>query len=252
MSISAAPAYESTPIANDFAGLAAVPRVSTGPLKAFDAKAPAQIQRQKFQVVGAKTQIDKAVSGVFDAHKKASRRFGLMGAERGKSANIINPPKDIMLMATAAVLPVFAPVASALAISSILNYVNADRKGYGKGQLQARLEDEVRSTFQSRSSIFDVDWSNYGYHAANKAANDEPGLSLEEFEFLSRPPEDNYDMQILLGQRTQIRSVDAANQNRAIKGVPVSDESVDMAIDMDSKRLYEHNRAHLNLSGLTM
>ena len=252
MSISAAPAYESTPIANDFAGMvSAVPRVNVSPIKAFERSAPAQIQRQKFQVVGAKAQIDKAVSGVLDSHKKASRQFGLVGTERGKSANIINPAKDIMLMVTAAALPVFAPVASALAISSILNYVNADRKGYGKAQMHALIEDEMRSSFQSRSSIFDVDWGNHGYHAA-EAANDEPELSLEEFEFLSRPPEQNYDMQILLGQRAQVRGVEAANQNRAVKGVPVSDESVEMATDMDSKRLHEQNRADLNLSGLTM
>ena len=247
MALSAAPAYDHIHAATDFAAMSSGVQVSTQPLKSFESKTPAQIKRLEFQVVGAQSQIDRAVAQVFDSHKKATRSLGLAGVERGKAANVINPPKDIMLGLTAMAVPAFAPVASALAIASVINYMNADRKGHGKNRnLQALFEDQLRSAHSPRG-LFDVPWQKTGYHAV-KSANDSE-LSLEEFELLARPPEQNYNMQILLGQRAQVENIEASNENRALKGVPVSEESVEMAIDMDSKRLHDSNRAALNLPG---
>lgn len=249
MSISAAPAYDSTVIANDFSALSSVRSISTSPMKAFESKTPAQIGKQNFQVVGVESQIKTAVSQVFDAHRKAVKTHGLAGAESGKSANILNPAKDGMLMATAAVVPAFALVASALAIASVLNYANADRKSLGKQKtLRAQLEQEVRSAGYKSRDIFDVNWGKTGYHVPS-VSNDEPKLSLEEFEFLSKPPEQNYGVQILLGQQAQVKSVKAANRNRAIKGVPLSHDSVDLANEMDLKRLNDKKVIEFNLPG---
>lgn len=252
MSISAAPAYESTPIANDFSAMSSIPSITTSPMKAFESKTPAQIQKQNFQVVGVEGQIQNAVSQVFDAHKQASRAHGLVGAERGKAANAFNPAKDGMLLTTAAILPVFAPVASALTIASVLNYAKADRKSLGKQKnLRAQLEQEMRSAGHKARDMFDVPWGKTGYHVV-APSNDESELSLEEFDFLSKPPEQNYGVQILLGQKAQVKSVQASNRNRAAKGIPLSHGSVDMAKDMDLKRLDDKKIAEINLPGQSL
>lgn len=248
MPISAAPAYDSTHVANDFAAMTSVRPVAMSPLKSFESNVSGQTQRLNLQVVGVESQIDRAISQVFDTHRKMTKSYGFAGLERGKSANIINPAKDGMLLATAAIMPAFAPVASALAIASVLNYANADRKSHSKQKsLKLELEDTLRSSTSSRQSIFDIPWEQTGYNVV-KPANDQD-VSLDEFEFISKPPEQNTDMQVLLGQRAQVRHVQAVNSNRAIKGVSVSADSIDAAKDMDLKRLNDPKILEFNLPG---
>jgi hypothetical protein len=129
-----------------------------------------------------------------------------------------------------------------------LNYANADRKSHGKQKsLKLELEDTLRSSITSGRDMFDISWNNTGYQVA-KPANDH-AFSLEEFDLLSKPPEQNLNMQILLGQRAQVRHVEAANANRAAKGVAVSGDSVSVAKDMDLKRLNDPKILEFNLPG---
>lgn len=249
MSISAAPAYDSKHVANDFAAITAVNSVSTASMKSMESKAPAQIQRLNIQLVGADAQIDKAIAQVFDTHKKAVKTYGLANGERGKFSNIFNPPKEALLFGTAAVIPAFVPVASAIAVASVMNYINADRKSLGKqNNLRAILEDEMRASTYAPRDFMQVDWNNTGYTSA-KPANDDKAIGLEVFETLAKPPEQHHNVQILLGSRARVDGVKSANRNRAVKGVPLSRDSVDVAKDMDLKRLHDPKILEFNLPG---
>jgi hypothetical protein len=157
-----------------------------------------------------------------------------------------------MMVATAAAVPIFAPVVSALALASALSYMQADRKGVvSKSKLQARFEDQFRSVNSgyTKRDVFDVDWGKTGYTAPAPANDSDQDKLQAAFESLNRPLEQDYDFQILLGQRARVESVEAANENRALKGVPLSRQSVEKAQERDSKRLNESHRFDVNLPG---
>jgi len=222
------------------------------PMKAFDSKTSAPITQFKTQVRGAGANLNHAIGGAFDARKQAERSFGMAGVEQGKAANIFNPAKDGMMAATAMAVPVFAPVVSALALASALSYMQADRKGaVSKSKLQARFEDQFRSVHSghTKRDVFNVDWGKSGYSAPLAANDSDQDKVQAAFESLNRPLEQDYDFQILLGQRARVESVGATNENRALKGVPLSIQSVEKAQERDSKRLNESHRFEMNLPG---
>jgi hypothetical protein len=106
----------------------------------------------------------------------------------------------------------------------------------------------VNSGYANRD-VFNVDWNNTGYSAPPPSNDADQDKLQAAFEALNRPLEQDYEFQILLGQRARVDHVEAANENRALKGVPVSRQSVEKAQERDSKRLNEINRLELNLPG---
>ena len=263
MSISVAPMQDGGALRQGFGGAlhmpeqAAVPvsSVNVSPMKAYDTKISAPIDQLQNQVKTAKADLHGAIAGALDARKKLDRQFGMAGVGDAKAANLFNPAKDGMLAATAFAMPVLAPAVSALALASVLGYIKADRKGgANKKQLQARFEDQFRSTgmcgggFAGRD-IFDVNWANTGYRAA-AIPNADDGQDVSKiFDAVHRPLEQDYGFQIVLGQRAHIHGVQAANENRADKGVPLSLQSIDKAEQIDAKRLNDFNAVHRNLPG---
>lgn len=255
MSISAAPMIDGGALAKGFGALGfsgEVKAQSIIPMKAFESKTAAPVTQLQTQVRSAAGNLDRAIGGAFDARKQAERTFGMAGAEQGKVANIFNPAKDGMMAATALAIPVLAPAVSALALASALSYMQADRKGaVNKKQLQARFEDQFRSINSSytKRDVFDTDWKKTSY-SKPVPTNDHDQLQAA-FEALNRPLEQDYDFKILLGQRAHVQHVEAANENRSLKGVPVSRQSAEKAEERDSKRLNDMNRLMLNLPGNT-
>ncbi len=255
MSISAAPMRDGGTLAKGFGALGFSGDIRAQaiiPMKSYDSKTSAPIAQFKTQVRSAASNLNHAIGGALDARKQAERSFGMAGVEQGKAANIFNPAKDGMMAATAMVVPVLAPAVSALALASALSYMQADRKGaVSKSKLQARFEDQFRSVNSgyAKRDVFDVDWQKTGY-SAPAPANDADSDKLQAaFEALNRPLEQDYAFQVLMGQRASVENVEAANENRALKGVPLSRQSVDKAEERDSKRLNESHRFDLNLPG---
>jgi hypothetical protein len=123
-----------------------------------------------------------------------------------------------------------------------------------KKQLQARFEDQFRSVHSSHTKrdIFDVNWQKSGYSAPTPANDENQDRLQQVFEALNRPLEQDYGFQILLGQRACVDAVEAANENRAAKGVPLSRQSIDKAEELDSKRLNDFNACERNLPGNTL
>ncbi len=251
MSISAAPMAHGGAISRNFATLFSVAPVNASPMKAFDTKAPGQVVRLQTQVSGVGAQVNQAIGQALQARADATRIFGLAGAEQGKASNLLNPAKDAMLMASAAVIPALAPVVSALALANVLSYMKADRNGKKAGkQAQGRFEDIFRSSGSSIESkgAFGTDWNKTGYQAP-MPANDTDDISLKLAKKLETPLEQDRDFQRLLGQRTQSEGIQAANENRAEKGVPLSRDTLEAALDMDSDYLNAPDRFHRNLPG---
>lgn len=255
MSISAAPMMDGGGLARGFGTLGfagGVQAQAVIPMKAYEARTAAPIIQLKSQVRGASANLDRAIGGAFDARKQAERSFGMAGAEQGKAANIFNPAKDGMMAATAVAVPVFAPVVSALALATAISYMQADRKnGVSKKQSQARFEDQFRSVNAgyTKRDAFDADWDKTGYSLPAPANDADDDKLQAAFDALNRPLEQDYAYQILLGQRARVGRVEAANENRALKGVPVSRQSVESAYQRDSKRLNDVGRFALNLPG---
>lgn len=260
-------------ISAHFCGLSTVRAASVQPVQAQDKTRAAPMGEFTQKVSAGRTQIHQAVGQALDNRTRLVRELGLADLERGKASAMFHPAKDGMMLATAAALPVAAPVYSAIALATALSYAIADRKGAGKSAIiKDRIADQIRSEQAGRAPAndgFHTDWSKTGYHAsaagnmsaANTARapfvsaspmNDNSDDLTAALDDLMRPLESQRDFQILMGQQAQYNMVQAANDNRAIKGVALSRNTLEAAITKD---LEELNCPHLvtrNLPGCAL
>jgi hypothetical protein len=218
MAISAAPAFEGTAPARS--SFSAAIGFSDKPLNLKDS-APVPVIEGR--VGAANDNITHLMGAIYDARERLVMKFGLADT-RGQSANMLNPALDGLLFMGAVANPAFAPVASALAMADVLNYIKADRKGRKKS-----VTPEVR--------IFDVDWGNTGYFTrkpANTNRAPEKALTEDQRLALSRDPAQDPHMQDLFAEKARAEGVMASIRRREKQGLPLSRNTAGAVLAQDS------------------
>jgi hypothetical protein len=261
-------------ISAHFSGLSIVRAANVQPVQAQNQTLAAPMIAFTQKVETGRVQISRSVGRALDNRARLVRELGLADLERGKSAAMFHPAKDGMMLATAMAIPAAAPVYSAIALATALSYAIADRKGAGKtAAVKARIADQIRADYTASSASandgFYTDWSKTGYHtsAAAKpsiaspanspfapapALNDNQAHIFAALDNILLPLECQRDFQILMRQQAQYDGVQAANDNRAIKGVELSRNTLEAAITSDLEELNCPHLAERNLPGCTL
>ena len=209
--------------------------VTTAPVKSLNAKESGPTQKISQEVRGAKSGLDRAMGQALDAHKRAVQTHGQgMGVPRGRAVNLINPAQDAMMIGAAAIMPVFAPVASAIAIANIVNYAKADRMSKKNRDV---LVDMFRAENAPARPLMDAMWRKPGFYSA-PATNDndsaQQDLGPVQEDYLARDIHQQHFMQVLLGQKAQMDLVESSNVQRKMKGLPISRNTLEGVEKSDS------------------
>lgn len=233
MGLPAFSAYERGETSQAFGAVVAFPaRISMQEIQPLQASEPGPMQKLEMAGRGVSAQIDQTLGGAVEAHKRAVRAHGFADAQAGRAANLFNPAKDGMVFASAAVMPAFASVASALLVASALSYANADRRSKKR---RTELEERVRAEQSSKSRGFDdVQWGKPGFHKVDVANENHPPLRRTDILYLEQDIENQPFFRVLAAQKAVMRNFEAANHNRQQKGLPHSRRTYDAMLAQDS------------------